>query len=524
MNGGATVSLIIVCSAAGAAGLAEPYHKTAETVDYRCIFNHELLIVCHNKNMNPQSIGSFIAKLEDTDVDAIMCCPTMWRANVFPSNVDPDWRRYSPDQPLSKFRSYDYVMRYLHAGGDPVKDTLEACRKYGKDVFISYRMNDQHYVTDLTWPTHNFIWREHPEYWLGDSETSPYARGKDNVRLLNYMLPQVRDYYFSIIEELCTNYDVDGAELDFQRFPRFFHNDKIAEGTQVMTAFVERLRHMLDRIGKERGKSLKLCVRVPETIAKCEKAGLDVCGWDALGLVDMVNVSSSYIHTMELGIEQFRERTKRAKIYGEMNYITFQNSKVDKYARRYTTFEVYRASALNLFHRGVDGLSLFNYDYVPSKQRLAMAEGLKRITDVEYLKTMPKNYVIYPGFGSFTATNERTIELVIPDNVTAVKFARAVMRIETQNSCAALRIAVWLNGTQLEPCEHEDAELFPPIAQNAGYAAREALKFYTVPLDSLIPGNNQVEIKNLDKEKAACRLFSMELALYRQGEAHDREQ
>lgn len=174
-------------------------------------------------------------------------------------------------------------------------------------------MNDHHYITDLTWLTHNFFWREHPEYWLGDSETSPYSRDNDNVRLLNYMIPEVRDYYFSIIEELCVNYDVDGVELDFQRFPRFFHNNKIKEGTQVMTAFVKRIRNMLNRTGNERGKSLKLCVRVPETIAKCKAAGLNVPAWDAARLVDMINISSFYRHTMELGIEGFKARIKLAK-------------------------------------------------------------------------------------------------------------------------------------------------------------------------------------------------------------------
>ena len=74
---------------------------------------------------------------------------------------------------------------------------------------------------------------------------------------------------------------------------------------------------------------------------------------------------------MELGIEEFKAKTRRARIYGEMNFVTFQKGMAGRFARRYTTFEVYRASALNLFHRGVDGLSLFNYDYVPAEKRLA---------------------------------------------------------------------------------------------------------------------------------------------------------
>ena len=337
---------------------------------------------------------------------------------------------------------------------------------------------------------------------------------KDNIRLFNYLLPQVRDYYFSILQELCSNYDVDGVELDFQRFPKFFPSDRIDEGTRVMTEFVKRIKAMMDRIGRERGKSLKLCVRVPETLIKCRTAGLDIPGWDAGGLIEMVNVSSSYIHTMELGIEGFKAEVKRARIYGEMNYVTAQDAK-NKFARRYTTVEIYRASALNLFHRGADGLSLFNFDYVPEKQRLAMTEGLKRITDVEFLKTQPKNYVVYRGFGSFPATNEKTVDVIIPDNTAQVRFERAVLRVETKNNCAGLQIEVRLNGKPLSPVRHDGAEFFPPIAQNEGYAVRDALKFYAIPLDLLVPGNNRVEFRNLDWKKASCNLFSLEIALYR---------
>ena len=65
----------------GLAGAAEPSHQAASerAAGYRCIFNHELLIVSHRKDNSPEYIKSFIAKLEYTDVDAVMCCPQMWR-------------------------------------------------------------------------------------------------------------------------------------------------------------------------------------------------------------------------------------------------------------------------------------------------------------------------------------------------------------------------------------------------------------------------------------------------------------
>lgn len=489
---------------------AEP---DAEAVPYRCLFNHELLIISGKKVNSPDYIQSFVSKLAGTDVDAVMCCPTMWRTNLFPSDVDPTWKQYRPDQPLSKFHSWDYIMRYLHAGGDPVKDTLAACRKSGKAFFISYRMNDHHYVTDLDWPSHNAIWRQHPEYWLGDSDTSPYSK-QDNVRLFNYLLSPVREFYFAILQELCTYYDVDGVELDFQRFPKFFPSDKLPEGTLVMTAFVTRIKDMLDRIGRERNKFVRLCIRVPETLAKCREAGLDIPTWDASGLVDMINISSFYNHTLELDIEGFRAHTRRAKLYGEMNYVTYQAPK-KKSARRYTSIETYRASALNLLSRGADGLSLFNYDYVPEKLRLPMTDGLKRITDLDFLKSQSKNYVVSRGFGPLPATNEVTLTVVIPDNTSEIRFSHALLRVEARRDCSQQQLTAELNGQPLAPAAHPAQELFPPLTTNDAYPNSDTLKFFAVPLDILTPGRNQVAIRNVDKKQGSCQFVSLEIALYR---------
>ncbi len=480
---------------------------------YRCIFNHELLIVCGNKTNSPAYMASFIDKLKDSDVDAVICCPTAWRANLFPSEVDPQWRKYTPEQKSPKFPSFDYIMKYIHDGGDPVKETLEACRQNGKAFFISYRMNDHHYVTDLTWPTHNAFWREHPQYWLGDSEDSPYTFS-DKCRLLNYLIPEVREYYFSILQELCTRYDVDGLELDFQRFPKFFHKAETAEGRRVMTAFVERIRALADRVGRERGKFLPICVRVPETLTLCDEAGLDVMDWDARGLIQMINISSSYVHTMNLGIEEFKARRTQARLYGEMNYVTYQAPKTAKgFGRRYTTFEVYRATALNFFARGADGLSLFNYDYVPAHLRQTMAPGLKGLTGVEFLRTVSKDYTVYPRSGLLPATNNKTLKVLIPDDTRKVAFSRAALRVETRHDSTKVKLGVRVNGKELAPCEWPDTELFPPLERNEGYATRDCVKFFAVPLELLVAGENTIEIARQDSGKASCSLFSMELAL-----------
>lgn len=508
-----TLRLLVAALVLVTAGCATSPGSKPATVKYRCLFNHELLIICGNKTNSPAYMASFIDKLKDSDVDAVLCCPTAWRANLFPSEVDPQWRKYTPGQKSQKFPPFDYIMKYIHDGGDPVQETLAACRRNGKAFFISYRMNDHHYVTDLAWPTHNAFWREHPQYWLGDTGDSPYTFS-DQCRLLNYLIPEVREYYFSILQELCTRYDVDGLELDFQRFPKFFRKAETVEGRRVMTVFVERIRALADKIGRERGKFLPICVRVPETPALCEAAGLDVMDWDARGLIQMINISSFYIHTMNLGIEEFKARRTQARLYGEMNYVTYQAPKsAEGFGRRYTTFAVYRATALNFFARGVDGLSLFNYDYVPAKLRPVMAPGLKGLTDEEFLRTASKDYTIYPRSGLLPATNNKTLKVLIPDDTRKVAFSRSVLRVETRRDSTKVKLGVRLNGKELAPCEWPDTELFPPLERNEGCATRDCVKFFAVPLEALIAGENTIEIARQDSGKASCSLFSMELAL-----------
>jgi hypothetical protein len=221
---------------------------------------------------------------------------------------------------------------------------------------------------------------------------------------------------------------------------------------------------------------------------------------------------------MELDIEGFQARTRHARIYGEMNFVTSQRSTpgaASRLARRYTTREVYRAAAFNLLHRGADGLSLFNFDYVPKTHRVPMTATLQGITDVDRLRTFPKNYVVTPGFGTFPATDAKTLELIIPDDTAQVHFERAALRIETRRSCADLRIVVRLNTQTLAPLACEETELFAPLARNEAYPERAALKFYTVPPAQLLAGRNRIEIENLDRDRVSCQFRSLELALYR---------
>jgi hypothetical protein len=469
-------------------------------------------------------VRSFITPLAGTDIDAVMFCPTMWRTNMFPSEVDPWWKTYTPGQITRKNRNFDYLMKYLYEGGDAVRETLEACREINVGFFISYRMNDWHNLEDKDYPTHNPFWRAHPEYWLGDSDR-PALGGPDNRRLFNWLVPAVREHYFAILEELADKYDIDGIEFDFQRCWRLFHDADIQTGAPLLTAFIRRVREMLDAIGRKRGRRLQLGVRSLHSVPQCRRFGIDIADWDRQSLLDMINVSSCYLHSTEVEIEEFLQTTPNSRIYGEMNYITnMEASKGSpKSSRRFTLPEHYRAAALNYLARGAHGISLFNLDFAPLAVRKAALSAFVGITDASRLPAQSKAYGIYFNNGtkntSLPRADEARVPLIIGDDPSEQLMQRALLRLETLEKCAEATIKVRLNGTGLQECDNPDTELFPYLSEGVrrpetSLPPRDELKFYNVPLELLRYGRNDIELKKIAPAEQTITFYSLELALY----------
>ena len=55
---------------------------------YRCLYNHEMLILftsqtpyqTYREPVHDDQVRGCVAELAGTGVDALMCCPTAWRA------------------------------------------------------------------------------------------------------------------------------------------------------------------------------------------------------------------------------------------------------------------------------------------------------------------------------------------------------------------------------------------------------------------------------------------------------------
>jgi hypothetical protein len=485
----------------------------AQVANMECRYFTELLGV-HSK----AQIEKQLAPIANTDVDTVVCCPMSWRFYNFPSGVDLTWKepeRFHRD--LAAFPNWRRMVDNLQAGGDPLKDALESVRRLHKAFVVSFRMNDNHYVNEESFPTHDNFWRGHPEFRLGQAN----ARLGDTAPLFDYMFPPVRNFYFSVLKELCENYEVDGVELDFERAPRFFHDRDLGRGRAVMTEHMGRIRAMLDQVGAKRGKHLSLSVRVMQTVEQNLQIGADVMAWDAAGWLDGIVVSPSYIHTVDTGIEGFVARRKHARIYGELNFVHVQLAGTGHNAqeRRYLTAETYRAATLSFLERGADGVSFFNTYCIPQPELGKLTSTLlTRFKSLEVLRDSDQDYTSYATpstmFGRvFPAKNQKSFQMFVAIELPG-RCRKAVLRFETKQSCAGLQINAWVNGFKLEPFATSQAELFPPLTLNRAGPHLSQVKFFAVPLSALHFGANQIAVNNAGGEARPCDFMSAELALY----------
>ena len=514
----ALAGLLIALHPAPAAGFSP---KTAPTVTAEKAANMEVRYFTELLTASSQSsLDRQFGPIAGTEVTTVVCAPMGWRFYNFPSEVDRTWRE--PEEFPRKtelFPAWRKMVDNLAAGGDPLRDALAMTRRMDKRFVVSFRMNDSHYVYNEEFPMHNNFWRAHPEYRLGQDTVSKAV--SESTKVFNYLRPEVRDFYFAVLEEICTKYDIDGVELDFQRAPRFFYNREIDQGRTVMSAYVGRIREMLDRVSQQRGRALELGVRVLPTIAENQAIGLDVLAWDAAGWLNGIVVSSYYIHTADTGIEEFSEGTRTARVFGELNYVHFQAAGTGHNAneRRYLTPETYRAATLSYLERGADGVSFFNtYCIPPAPLGKLMQDLLGKFRNLAVLQRSDKNYTTYANKGTifgkiFPAKDESDYQVFIADKMPGI-FGKAVLRLETRAPSLDLRVEAWVNGTKAVVLDAREPELFLPLAVNDASPKRDKLKFFAVPVSALKFGANRVLVKNLDRATQSCDFVSSELGLY----------
>ncbi|NLC67315.1 MAG: hypothetical protein GX754_00710 [Clostridiaceae bacterium] len=191
---------------------------------------------------------------------------------------------------------YNITEELIKQGKDYLQIMTDFCRKNNIEIFWSMRMNDVHDSgTTLGRPEAfrlNKIKTEHPEYLFGSRENPPKYGAWSGV---DYTREEIRELAYAFVEEVCSNYDIDGINLDFFRHPVFFKRTAWGLPIQqyeldLMTDLMRKIRKMTIEIGKERGRPILLSSRVPDSLEYSRTIGIDLETW--LKEVQRLNVKT----------------------------------------------------------------------------------------------------------------------------------------------------------------------------------------------------------------------------------------
>lgn len=327
---------------------------------------------------------------DGSQVDTILVCINA-QAMYYPTKVGTmRGTLSSPDErakwPASEKQRFQNLQAFFEKGVDPYALMLAEARRRGREALLTFRMNDDHGNDFLR--TKFLV--DHPDWRLG---TEQY-RGKG---ALDFGRDEVRDYTFRLIEEAVKRYECDGIELDFNRFPAFFKGGSAEERVTKMNALVERIRRMLDDVGRDRGQRLILAVRVPSNFGRtpptpetAQQLGCDVAAWARQGWADFVTVSEFLFERGDLPIDAWKKAIATVPVYGGIECTKGGGEKN-------LTADEYRRAAAALMKARADGVYLFNFftsreggeaaydppfealrDLVPAQEQKGIGTGLER--------------------------------------------------------------------------------------------------------------------------------------------------
>ena len=327
--------------------------------------------------MSVRSLQSCVDEVVGTGVTTFFASPNWGMPMAYPSKVtemvgstltNEDWVRYhkiAKEKKKSTERAYVNLYGILNSGHDPFGVMINRAREKGLEVFVSYRPNEIHDVQNPKSLIVSKFWRDHPEWRvgkIGDEITPVFAEiigGRKDYPVhpivkswfpgaLNFAIPEVRAQRMAEMRECCERYNIDGLDIDFQRFPIFFPQEEGPQHVKTMTTWMREVRAMTQKIGKNRGRPLLLSVRIMAKPEQNLSIGIDPINWAKEGLVDFIVVSHYLRNDFALPIKQYRSlMPKDMPIYASIE--------VEK------TADKYRKIARQLYDDGVDGLMMFNY-------------------------------------------------------------------------------------------------------------------------------------------------------------------
>lgn len=345
---------------------------------HRFIYNNDgsNVFIYDDAPMTPEDVYPYVDEVASTQVTTFFICPNWGMPLMYPSHVtemlgstldEAGWKavKEAAAEPGQRPRGIVNLHSLVDAGHDPIGLIVQRAHEKGLEVFVTFRINEIHDVQNPDSLIVTSFWREHPEWRVGrlGDEISPLFKeiigGRADHQVhpivaswfpgaLNFAVPEVREFLRAELQECCERYPIDGLDLDFQRFPIYFPQDKGPEHVKTMTSFVRDVREMTQEVGNQHGRPLQLSARVLARPEQNIAIGLDPFSWAQEGLLDFLVVSHYLRNDYPLPIAEFRDRLPETfPLYGSVEFEKDPDS--------------YRKIARRLWDDGADGILLFNF-------------------------------------------------------------------------------------------------------------------------------------------------------------------
>ncbi len=411
---------------------------------------------------------------------------------------------------------------YWMNGGDPVGEFVKHCGKKGQPRFISMRLNHNPFP-GLEEQTSSRFYDEHPEYRIA---AGPH---------LDWSFDAVRDHRFNQIREICEQYDIDGFELDFMRYPIFFDPERIdsAERRRIMTEFVARTRELLDRTAAP-GRRRWLCARIPGELAAHDILGIDPRAMVSAG-VDMLNLSCYYFTQQQNDLAAICAMVPEAAVYNEITYCSSRNTVASgrpdhnrptgsqlftSAVRRLTNEHQIFTTAHLAYRRGAAGVSFFNFVYYRFYGHQPPFHVFARLHDPQWLAEQPQWYFVDDhGFGYHTSDYRGMLPLSFAPNVAhdltldlapTGRLKNGLLRLMMREDASACAWSVGMNGTPLDPVPF----VRDPLPGDYPYARGEDNQYacFACPVSVLRDGKNRLRIAQTTGLERTLRYLDLTLA------------
>lgn len=201
---------------------------------------------------------------------------------------------------MGDHRAYEYIQWATKNRQEGFRVATDLCRKSNLECHASLRMNlffknGKSSGEAVEEYFNGPFWRDHPE-----------LRKPGGVQL-DYGQPGVRHFIRAILMELAANYDVNGINLDFTRWPPVASPAR--DDFSLLTNFIVDVRRHLDEVAARKGRKLVLSVMVVDGYQARDKGHpmnladqkIDLEAWLASRTLDFICVEA-WNHSKHLAL------------------------------------------------------------------------------------------------------------------------------------------------------------------------------------------------------------------------------